>query len=190
VAACSLQPYYSALNKFFRDHQRPPIAVGELLADARRGLEMLQRRLVPADKRLPLLAPVTLDILLAPNTLRDNLAWSPAALPLLPRFRACLAVCVTYTFFQSRRNRRPLPDRGPHRRPTLSAILSVCPQVQRGPTPQHPRQTRAQNPDTRETHLSQPPRLLHTATLHFLHNILQAPTPFHFLELLTCRSLR
>jgi hypothetical protein len=55
VAASSLQPYYSAVNKFFRDHQRPPIAVGELLADARRGLEMLQRRLVQADTRLSLL---------------------------------------------------------------------------------------------------------------------------------------
>jgi hypothetical protein len=42
VAATSLQLYFSAVNKFFRDHQRQPIAVGELLADARRGLEMLQ----------------------------------------------------------------------------------------------------------------------------------------------------
>jgi hypothetical protein len=99
MAASSLQPYYSAVNKFFRDHQRPPIAVGELLADARRGLEMLQRRLGTADTRLPLPALVALDILLAANTLRDNLAWSPAALPLLQRFRACLAVCVNHTFF-------------------------------------------------------------------------------------------
>jgi hypothetical protein len=44
---------------------------------------MLQRRLVSADTRLPLPAPVALDILLAANTLRDNLAWSPAAQPLL-----------------------------------------------------------------------------------------------------------
>jgi site-specific recombinase XerD len=40
VAAASLQHYYSAINKFFRDHQQQPIAVGELLADARRGLEI------------------------------------------------------------------------------------------------------------------------------------------------------
>jgi hypothetical protein len=32
VAASSLQPYFSAVNKFFRDHQRKPIAVGELHA--------------------------------------------------------------------------------------------------------------------------------------------------------------
>jgi hypothetical protein len=60
---------------------------------------MLQRRLVQADARLPLPAPVALNILLAANTLRDSLTWTPAALPLLERFRACLAICVNYIFF-------------------------------------------------------------------------------------------
>jgi hypothetical protein len=73
VAASSLQPDFSAVNKYFRDHQLPPIVVGDLLADARRGLEMLQHRLVPTDTRLPLPAPVALDILSAANTLRDSL---------------------------------------------------------------------------------------------------------------------
>jgi hypothetical protein len=99
VASSSMQPYFSAVNKFFRDHQRQPIAIGELLADARRGLEMLQHRLVLADTRLPLPAPVALNILMAANTLRDNLTWSPATLPLQERFRACLTVCVNYIFF-------------------------------------------------------------------------------------------
>jgi hypothetical protein len=54
---------------------------------------MPQRRLVPADTRLLFPAPVALD------TLRDNLAWSPTAMPLLQRFRACLAVCVNYASF-------------------------------------------------------------------------------------------
>jgi hypothetical protein len=99
VAASSLQPYFSAVNKFFRDHRRQPIAVGELLADARRGLEMLQHRLVPTTSRLPLPAPVALDILHAAAALRDTLAWTTATLPQLQRFRACLAVCVNYTFF-------------------------------------------------------------------------------------------
>jgi hypothetical protein len=99
VAAGSLQPYLSAFDKFFRDHQRQPIVVGELQADARRGLEMLQHRLVPAETRLPLPVPVALDILLAANTLRDSLTWSPATRSLLEHFRACLAVCVNYTFF-------------------------------------------------------------------------------------------
>ena len=99
VAASSLQPYFSAVNKFFRDHQRQPIAVGDLLADARRGLEMLQHRLIPATTRLPLPAPVALTILEAADTLHLTLPWTPAAFSQLQRFRACLAVCVNYTFF-------------------------------------------------------------------------------------------
>jgi hypothetical protein len=81
VAANSLQPYFSAVNKFFRDHQRQPVAVGELLADARRGLEMLQERLVPTASRLPLPAHVALDILHAAAALRNTLTWTPATLP-------------------------------------------------------------------------------------------------------------
>jgi hypothetical protein len=89
VAASSLQPYFSAVNKCFRDHQRQPIAVGALLADARRGLEMLQHRLLPTAARLPLPAPVALDILHGADALRGTFAWTPAALPQLQRFRAC-----------------------------------------------------------------------------------------------------
>jgi hypothetical protein len=98
-AASSLQPYFSAVNKFFRDNKRQPIVVGEPLADARRGLEMLQERLVPTASRLPLPAHVALDILLAAAALRDTLTWTPATLPQLQRFRACLDVCVNYIFF-------------------------------------------------------------------------------------------
>jgi hypothetical protein len=94
VAADSLQPYFSVV-KFFRGHQRQPIAVGELLADARRGLEMLQHRLVSADTRLPLPALVALDIMLAANAFGGK-TWSPATRSMLERFRA---VCVNYTFF-------------------------------------------------------------------------------------------
>jgi hypothetical protein len=36
---------------------------------------------------------------MAANTLRDRLTWTPAALPLLERFRASLAICVNYIFF-------------------------------------------------------------------------------------------
>jgi hypothetical protein len=60
---------------------------------------MLQHRLVPADTRHSLPAPVTLDILLVAATIRDDLTWLPATLPILERFRAWLAVCVNYTFF-------------------------------------------------------------------------------------------
>jgi hypothetical protein len=60
---------------------------------------MLQRRLVPADSRLPLPSPVAHNILLAADTLRNSLTWTLAALPLLERFRAWLAICVNYIFF-------------------------------------------------------------------------------------------
>jgi hypothetical protein len=63
VAAGSLQPYFSAVNIYFSDHQVPSIVVGELLADARRGLEMQQQHLVPSDNILPLPTPAALDIL-------------------------------------------------------------------------------------------------------------------------------
>jgi hypothetical protein len=36
VATGSLQPYFSAINKFVRDHLKEPVARGPLLADARR----------------------------------------------------------------------------------------------------------------------------------------------------------
>jgi hypothetical protein len=60
---------------------------------------MLQHRLVPTASRLPLPAPVALNILPAAAALRDTLSWTTAALPQLQRFRACLAICVNYIFF-------------------------------------------------------------------------------------------
>jgi hypothetical protein len=59
---------------------------------------MLQHRLIPATTHLPLPAPVALDILLAADTLRRTLPWTPAALPHLQRFWGYLAICVNYTF--------------------------------------------------------------------------------------------
>jgi hypothetical protein len=60
---------------------------------------MQQQRIVPSDTRLPLRAAVALEILLATNTPRDTLTWTPASLTLIQRFRALLAVCVNCTFF-------------------------------------------------------------------------------------------
>jgi hypothetical protein len=86
VAAASLQKYYSTINKLVRDHQQQPIAVGELLADARRGLEMLQERLLAADSRLPLPAPLALSLLNATTQLRKHLTWTPPSRYLIARF--------------------------------------------------------------------------------------------------------
>jgi hypothetical protein len=104
MAASSLQPYFSAVNKYFRDHQLQAIAVNDLLADARRGLEMRQQRLVPADTRMPLPAPAALDIMIDADKLIDNLTWSPSTRPLLERFHACLAICDIYTFLAAQKH--------------------------------------------------------------------------------------
>jgi hypothetical protein len=84
-----MQPYFSSVNKYFRDHELPFIVVGELLADARRGLELQQQRLVPSDIGLPLQAPVALDILLSAAKFRDTLAWTPASLSLMKLSNSC-----------------------------------------------------------------------------------------------------
>jgi hypothetical protein len=75
------------------------VAVGDLLADARCGLKMLQQRLVPSDTILSLPAPAVLNILMAAHKLRDTLTWSPSTLPLIERFCAFLAVGINNTFF-------------------------------------------------------------------------------------------
>eukprot|EP00873_Tetraselmis_striata_P035686 jgi/Tetstr1/455950/TSEL_042731.t1 len=59
VGAESLQQYYSSINKYFRDdHQRQPVALGEMVADACRGLAIQQERLAAEDVRVALPAPV------------------------------------------------------------------------------------------------------------------------------------
>jgi hypothetical protein len=60
---------------------------------------MQQHRFVPSNTILPLRAPVTLDILMAVDKLRDNLTSTLASPPVLERFRALLAVFVNYTFY-------------------------------------------------------------------------------------------
>jgi hypothetical protein len=72
VAAASLQQCYSAINEFFRDHQKQPIAVGELVADARRGLELQHERLEASCPCLPLPAPLALSLLDAAAELRTH----------------------------------------------------------------------------------------------------------------------
>jgi hypothetical protein len=63
VAADSLQPYLSAMNKFLMDHGRPPVALGPLIDGVRKGLANCQRDLAPTPGRFPLPAPVALAIL-------------------------------------------------------------------------------------------------------------------------------
>ncbi len=38
IAADSLQPYLSAINRYLQDHARAPVALGPLVAGVRKGL--------------------------------------------------------------------------------------------------------------------------------------------------------
>jgi hypothetical protein len=52
VAANILQPYFSAINKLFRDHHKEPVALGPLLTDASRGLARQQYSIADPDIRV------------------------------------------------------------------------------------------------------------------------------------------
>eukprot|EP00873_Tetraselmis_striata_P012743 jgi/Tetstr1/433007/TSEL_022344.t1 len=98
VGAESLQQYYSSINKYFRDHQRKPVALGEMVADARRGLAIQQERLAAEDVRVALHAPVAADILDTAIELRRTLVWEPANIADIRAFRAALATITAYVF--------------------------------------------------------------------------------------------
>eukprot|EP00873_Tetraselmis_striata_P000670 jgi/Tetstr1/420934/TSEL_011995.t1 len=98
VGAESLQQYYSSINKYFRDHQRQPVALGEIVADARRGLAIQQERLAAEDVRVALPAPVAADILNTAIGFRQTLAWEPANIADIRAFRAALATITAYVF--------------------------------------------------------------------------------------------
>jgi hypothetical protein len=52
VAADSLQPYLSAINKFIIDHGKPSVALGPLVSGVRAGLANCHEDLDPTPERL------------------------------------------------------------------------------------------------------------------------------------------
>jgi hypothetical protein len=64
VAANNLQPYFSTINKFFRDHSKKQVALGPLLTDARRGLALQQQLITDPDIRVPIPTPTVQHMLL------------------------------------------------------------------------------------------------------------------------------
>eukprot|EP00873_Tetraselmis_striata_P014456 jgi/Tetstr1/434720/TSEL_023773.t1 len=98
VGAESLQQYYSSINKYFRDHQRQLVALGEMVADARRGLAIQQERLAAEDVRVALPAPVAADILNTAIGFQRTLVWEPANIADIRAFRAALATITAYVF--------------------------------------------------------------------------------------------
>jgi hypothetical protein len=98
VAAASLQPYLSSINKYLQDHALPPVALGPLVAGVRKGLANCQEDLAPLPQRLPLPAPVALEILELAESLQLSVQfhWSDPDLDLL---RAAVATITAYMFF-------------------------------------------------------------------------------------------
>jgi hypothetical protein len=60
---------------------------------------MQQQRILAANSRLPLLAPLALALLDAATHLRKHLTWTPPSRHVIARFRVTLAVSTNYAFF-------------------------------------------------------------------------------------------
>jgi hypothetical protein len=97
VAADSLQPYLSAVNRFLTDHALPPVALGPLVSGVRKGLANSQEDIAPLPERLALPAQVVLDVLRLAETLLDM--GLHRADPQASLLRAAVATIATYTFF-------------------------------------------------------------------------------------------
>ncbi len=97
MAADSLQPYLSAINKCLLDRGKPPVALGAMVAGVRLGLANYRTDMAPTPEGLPLPAPVALAILKRAETLLKNRdQWVASDMRLL---RACIAIIASYIFF-------------------------------------------------------------------------------------------
>eukprot|EP00873_Tetraselmis_striata_P005540 jgi/Tetstr1/425804/TSEL_016183.t1 len=103
IKASSLQPYLSAVNNFFKDHGREPMALGDLMSRVRKGLAASQVTLNPELMRAPLPARVVLKALTLAKALRLELGptWGtdPSTVVRVELFRASLVVVVLCLFF-------------------------------------------------------------------------------------------
>ena len=97
VAAASLQPYLSAINRFLGDHGKEPVALGPLVARARQGLKLQQLDSAPAPVRVPLPAETVTAIL--EHLWGQRHLFSPAKVSQhAPALRAQLAVVMGFIF--------------------------------------------------------------------------------------------
>lgn len=98
VAAESMQPYFSAINRLYEDLGHTPVAVGPLVRQAVLGLAGMQAPSVPVlSERAPLPAGVAYDILVRAAACLAGEANSQP--PLLGLVRACLSTVVAFIFF-------------------------------------------------------------------------------------------
>eukprot|EP00873_Tetraselmis_striata_P018362 jgi/Tetstr1/438626/TSEL_027177.t1 len=99
----ALQSYLSAVNSFFKDHGREPMALGDMVSRVRNGLAASQVTLNPELIRAPLPARVVLKALTLAKALRLELGptWGtdPSTVVRVELFRASLAVVVLCLFF-------------------------------------------------------------------------------------------
>jgi hypothetical protein len=96
IAAGSMQPYLSAINRLLQDHQRQPVAMGPMVVDALAGLAGLQVPLVDPARRAPLPAYVAKQIHDLALALSERPLDSPAA---LATYRDALATVVSFQWF-------------------------------------------------------------------------------------------
>jgi hypothetical protein len=73
IKASSLQTYISAVNGFFKDHGLEPIALGDLVAEVRKGLAALHVAIDDAPVRVHLPASIVVKALRMTQALRFQL---------------------------------------------------------------------------------------------------------------------
>mmetsp|Transcript_21463 Transcript_21463/g.51206 ORF Transcript_21463/g.51206 Transcript_21463/m.51206 type:complete len:594 (-) Transcript_21463:313-2094(-) len=93
IAADSLQPYLSAVNKFLKDHLQEPVATGPMIAAARRGFRQLQEDLIPSAHRVAI--PASFALACLDHAEREKNA---TLLPRLLSLRNCLVVATNFLF--------------------------------------------------------------------------------------------
>jgi hypothetical protein len=102
IKASGLQPYLSAVNKFYKDHGRELVALGDMVARVRKGLPASQVSLAPALIRVLIPVNVVLLALLRAKVVRlDILQLSTTDAPRITVeiLRICVATIKLLLFF-------------------------------------------------------------------------------------------
>jgi hypothetical protein len=102
IKALSLQPYLSAVNKFYKDHGREPVALGNFVARVRKGLAASHVSLSPTLIRAPLPAKIVQLVLVRAEIVRLNiqqLGTRDVPRTKIELLRACVASTISFPLF-------------------------------------------------------------------------------------------